>query len=255
MRVASAISDNAKQGFIKVDIKAGLTSIGDAMHDKWRMNLDDVLRWQIRDANRISNDIAIANQQRESHRHRAEEATIELNAQTKEQNRLLRELIDKVGFDKAKQIIRSNVRYQHDVFLSHANDNKEAIVNALDVGLRKLGINVWYDADEIDWGDSLKSQIANGLAKCRFGIVVISPEFLGRQWTERELSELLHRQNESGQKVVLPLLYNLTIEEMKQQYPALSDVKARAIKPDDDAKDIVIDFARILIRALKAERA
>ena len=96
-------------------------------------------------------------------------------------------------------------------------------------------------------------QIANGLKKCRFGIVVVSPEFLGREWTEKELNELLQRQNEAGEKVILPLLYKLTISDMKKQYPQLADFQARIIAPDDDVRDIVIDFARVLIRALKCQ--
>ena len=146
--------------------------------------------------------------------------------------------------------------YAYDVFVSHANANKASFVDSLEAGLREsLKINVWYDTNEIDWGDSLKSQIENGLKQCRFGIVVISPEFLGREWTEKELNELLQRQNERGQKTVLPLLYNLTVDDMKKRYPALKDFKARIIKPEDEAKDIVIDFARILIHALKSEIA
>ncbi len=147
-------------------------------------------------------------------------------------------------------------KYAYDVFVSHANANKEQFVDSLEADLRNLlKISVWYDTNEIDWGDSLKAQITRGLKQCRFGIVVISPEFLGREWTEKELNELLHRQNESGQKTVLPLLYNLTVDDMKKRYPALTDFKARVIKPDDEAKDIVIDFARILIHALKSEIA
>ena len=144
-------------------------------------------------------------------------------------------------------------KYSYDVFVSHANANKGSFVDSLEAGLRKLKTNVWYDTDEIDWGDNLKTQIFNGLNKCRFGIVVISPEFLGREWTETELNELLQRQNESGQKIVLPLLYNLTVDEMKNRYPSLKDFKARVVKADEDVKDIVIDFARILIHALKSE--
>lgn len=107
-------------------------------------------------------------------------------------------------------------KYAYDVFVSHAHANKASFVDSLEAGLRELlKINVWYDTNEIDWGDSLKSQIANGLKQCRFGIVVISPEFLGREWTEKELNELLQRQNERGQKTVLPLLYNLTVDDMK----------------------------------------
>ena len=147
------------------------------------------------------------------------------------------------------------IKYAYDVFISHANANKASLVDSLEASLRKLGINIWYDTDEIDWGDSLKTQIDNGLRKCRFGIIVISPEFLGREWTEKELNELLQRQNESGEKVILPLLYDLTVEKMKESYPALADFKARIITSSDETKDIAIDFARILIRALKAEIA
>ena len=146
-------------------------------------------------------------------------------------------------------------RYSYDVFVSHANANKGEFVNALKAALQRLNINIWYDANKIDWGDNWKLQIKNGLDKCRFGIVVISPEFLGREWTDKELNELLQRQNGTGQKVVLPLLYNITVEKMKEQYPQLTDFQARVVSPADRVEDIVIDFARILIRALKSEKA
>jgi hypothetical protein len=191
---------------------------------------------------------------------KAAEATIELNEQTKIQNQLLREqnqrlnetimqLKDQHGNKSLPST--ANASYQFDVFVSHANDNKEEFVNALTAELSRLGISIWYDANILDWGDNWKLQIANGLKKCRFGIVVVSPEFLGREWTEKELNELLQRQNEAGEKVILPLLYKLTISDMKKQYPQLADFQARIIAPDDDVRDIVIDFARILIRALK----
>lgn len=192
---------------------------------------------------------------------KAAEATIELNEQTKVQNRLLREQNQKLNETIMQlknqnagnpQLLPANNAYQFDVFVSHASANKEELVNELTTALGKLDISIWYDANILDWGDNWKLQINNGLKKCRFGIVVISPEFLGREWTEKELNELLHRQNETGQKVVLPLLYKMTVEEMKQQYPQLADFQARTINPGDDLRDIVIDFARILIRALKA---
>ena len=206
------------------------------------------------------NDINRRAQERAERKRKAEEATIELNEQTKIQNQLLREhnqrlnetimqLKEQHG-DKSL-LPTANASYQFDVFVSHANDNKAEFVNALTAGLSQLGISIWYDANILDWGDNWKLQIANGLKKCRFGIVVISPEFLGREWTEKELNELLHRQNETGEKVILPLLYKLTISDLKKQYSQVADFQARVIMPDDDVKDIVIDFARILIRALK----
>ena len=205
-------------------------------------------------------DINRGMQERAERKRKAEEAAIELNEQTKVQNQLLREQNQKLNetimqlknhSSEASQLLPANTPFQFDVFVSHANDNKEEFVNALTAALSRLGISIWYDANILDWGDNWKLQIVNGLKKCRFGIVVVSPEFLGREWTEKELNELLQRQNEAGEKVILPLLYKLTISDMKKQYPQLADFQARIIAPDDDVRDIVIDFARILIRALK----
>ena len=206
------------------------------------------------------NVIARTAQEKAERDRKAAEATIELNEQTKIQNQLLREQNQRLNETimqlknqsaETFQLLPVSTPFQYDVFVSHANDKKAEFVNALTAELSKLGISIWYDANILDWGDNWKLQIANGLKKCRFGIVVISPEFLGREWTEKELNELLQRQNETGGKVILPLLYKLTISDLKKQYPQVADFQARVIAPDDDVKDIVIDFARILIRALK----
>ena len=173
-------------------------------------------------------------------------ATIELNESTKKQNQILRAQIEKLTEGKM-----AAAKYEYDVFVSHANANKQSFVDSLYDQLNRLRIRIWYDSTEIDWGDGLKEKIQEGLAKCRFGIVILSPEFIGRKWTNQELTELLTRQNESHEKVVLPLLYNLTVDQMKEKYPVLENIKAREVRSGEDAKDVVIDFARILIRALK----
>lgn len=179
-------------------------------------------------------------------KHKAALATIELNESTKKQNQMLRAQLEKLTEGKV-----ASAKYEYDVFVSHANANKQSFVDSLYDQLNRLRIRIWYDSTEIDWGDGLKEKIQEGLSKCRFGIVILSPEFIERKWTNQELSELLTRQNESHEKVVLPLLYNLTVEQMKEQYPVLGDIKAREVREDEDAKDVVIDFARILIRQLK----
>ena len=208
----------------------------------------------------VSASFAAAAQEKAERERKAANATIELNEQTKVQNQILREQNQRLNAtimqlkkqnDGSVQSLVANETYEYDVFISHANANKKEFVDKLRAALEKLDISIWYDANTLDWGDNWKLQIANGLKKCRFGIVVISPEFLGREWTEKELNELLQRQNETGEKVILPLLYKMTVDDMKKQYPQLADFQARTIKPDDDARDIVIDFARILIRALK----
>lgn len=142
--------------------------------------------------------------------------------------------------------------YDYDVFLSHACKNKATLVDSLHGCLAKLGVTVWYDTTELEWGDNWKEKIHEGLQKCQFAIVVLSPEFINREWTEKELFELLNRQDERNHKLVLPLLYNLTIEEMKERYPALESIQVYALSKEDDVKDITIKFGRIFIKELKS---
>jgi len=65
----------------------------------------------------------------------------------------------------------------YDVFISHASEDKDAIVRSLAEALVKGGLKVWYDEFELKIGDSLRRKIDKGLAHSRFGIVVLSQAF------------------------------------------------------------------------------
>lgn len=135
---------------------------------------------------------------------------------------------------------------QYDVFLSHANVDKLDFVNELKDSFNKLGIKVFYDSDSIEWGDKWKDRIQQGLDNCRFGVIVISENFFGREWTEKELKALLSRQNKSGQKLILPILYNVSIGSIYTKYKKLSDIQFLD-SSEFDIKDITIKLARILL--------
>lgn len=138
-------------------------------------------------------------------------------------------------------------RKQYDVFISHANKDKLDYVDALYQSLRKLGINIFYDSEVLSWGDNWKNVILDGTAKSEFAIIVISKQFFDREWTEKELSEFLARQNESGQKIILPLLYNITLDELKALYPDLVDLQV--IRSEDiSVGEIAVLLAKELIK-------
>lgn len=140
---------------------------------------------------------------------------------------------------------------EYDLFLSHANDDKLAYVDGLYDCLKKLGIRIFYDKEELEWGDNWKQRILDGTAKSEFAIIVISNNFFGREWTERELSEFMQRQNESGQKIILPLLYNITLDELKEKYPYLTDIQCLKTK-DKTVEEVVILFAGQLLKRYKS---
>ncbi|MCK9385933.1 MAG: DUF1883 domain-containing protein [Nevskia sp.] len=78
----------------------------------------------------------------------------------------------------------------YDVFISHASEDKEEIVRPLAQALRSEGLRVWYDEFELRIGDSLRRKIDKGLASSRFGLVVLSPSFIAKGWTNYELDGL-----------------------------------------------------------------
>lgn len=149
---------------------------------------------------------------------------------------------------RSEETLNNEKRY--DVFLSHASKDKLDYVNNLYETLRKLGISIFYDKDSISWGDNWKEAILDGTADSEFAIIVISEHFFDRKWTERELSEFLNRQNSTGQKIVLPLLYNITINRLNQKYPSLEDIHVLETRNLSE-EEITILFARELIKRLR----
>jgi len=140
----------------------------------------------------------------------------------------------------------SHVHKKYDVFISHANRDKAEYVDLLVMAVKRLGINVFYDTDAISWGDHWKDIIIQGTADSEFAIIVISQNFFDREWTERELNEFLNQQNESGQKIVLPLLLGISLDDLKAHYPELGDIQC--VDSERVSKeDITILLAKELI--------
>lgn len=113
----------------------------------------------------------------------------------------------------------------YDVFISHATEDNERFVNEFVEELKNRNVTVWVDALRIQWGDSLRKSIDEGLKKSRFGIVVISPYFIAKGWTQYELDGLFEREM-SGGKVILPIWHNITKSEVQKFSPSLAGRKA-----------------------------
>lgn len=157
-------------------------------------------------------------------------------------------------FDKKSDAVPEKTdpkpRKMYDVFLSHASADKIAYVEDLKKSLEILGIEIFYDKDTIEWGDNWKAKIYEGLEKSEFAIIVISENFFGREWTELELKTLLERQNDEGQKLILPILHNITTEQLRDKYPTVADIQAIE-SGKNSTEQIVLLFAKQLIKRYK----
>lgn len=109
-----------------------------------------------------------------------------------------------------------------DVFISHASEDKAAVVLPLRNALVALGVTVWLDKTELRVGDSLRRKIDQGIRSSRFGVVVLSPHFFAKGWTNHELDGLVTR-TVAGEQTMLPVWHNLTGADVRRHSPSLAD--------------------------------
>lgn len=114
---------------------------------------------------------------------------------------------------------------EYDFFISHASEDKEAIARPLANSLTNVGFNIWYDEFSLEIGDSLSNSIDKGLAKSNYGIVVLSPNFFRKKWTQKELAGLVSMEMIEGGKVIIPIWHQITAKEICSHSPSLADKK------------------------------
>jgi hypothetical protein len=116
----------------------------------------------------------------------------------------------------------AGVTPDHDVFISHASEDKDELVRPLANLLVSKGFDVWYDEFQLRIGDSLRRSIDRGLANSRFGLVILSPAFFAKNWPQYELDGLVQKEMQ-GAKVILPIWHKVTKTEVIGYSPSLAD--------------------------------
>lgn len=112
-----------------------------------------------------------------------------------------------------------------DIFISHAREDKSRFVDPLANRLQKLAVRVWYDKFVLAPGDRLSEKIAEGLAKSRCGLLVLSPSFLSKPWPSYELSGLINRFVEEKTRLI-PIWLGVSRQDIANFNPSLADVYA-----------------------------
>lgn len=145
--------------------------------------------------------------------------------------------------DLAPEISDSDGK-KYDVFISHASDDKEEIVRSLAIALSNLGLEVWFDELTLKFGDSLRQKIDQGISNSRVGLVVLSPAFLAKGWTNHELDGIMTRAV-SGEQILLPIWHNITKQEVMDYSPSIADKVARSTATHT-VKEIAAEILELL---------
>lgn len=137
----------------------------------------------------------------------------------------------------------SNAAPEYDVFVSHAWEDKESFVDEFVQALNKRNMKVWYDTSKMKWGDSMRAKIDEGLRHSRFGVAVLSPDYIseGKYWTKAELDGLFQLESING-KTLLPIWHCLTKEQVMDFSPIIAGklaVNTASMTPDEIADKLI----------------
>lgn len=148
------------------------------------------------------------------------------------------------------QVIENNMQFadskdssEYDVFVSHAWEDKEDFVDEFVQALKDRDIKVWYDKTKIKWGDSMRAKIDDGLRKSKFGVAVLSPNYIaeGKYWTKAELDGLFQLESING-KTLLPIWHNLTKKQVMEFSPIIASklaMNTASMTPDEIADELL----------------
>ena len=92
------------------------------------------------------------------------------------------------------------------VFISHSSKDKD-FVRWLSSDLSNAGHTPWLDEWQIKVGDSIPEKIESGLDDADAIILVLSQNAVESKWVEREWHSMYWDEIESGNIMVLPILY------------------------------------------------
>ena len=102
-------------------------------------------------------------------------------------------------------------QYEYDIAISYAGEEKE-IAQQIAEKLRENGINVFYDGfyeDEL-WGKDLTTFFERVFKeKARYCLMLISQNYLNKNWPTQEKQYTLSRQLEEHEEYILPVKFDI----------------------------------------------
>jgi internalin A len=96
--------------------------------------------------------------------------------------------------------VRPSKNQTSKVFISYGHDDK-AFVQELATSLAKDNIESWWDFDKLKGGHDWQKEIQQGIKRCDFFVVVLSPTSVDREWVLKEITYA----NEYKKKII-PLM-------------------------------------------------
>lgn len=154
----------------------------------------------------------------------------------KEQDNQLKQMKD--AQQEANRIVKSGIKLydqqskEYDVFISYVQSDSLEYVDKLEQALKQKNVEVWRDKSDMIIGQSMTQAIENGLVKSKLAIVVLSPNYLCKYWTNFELDGIFSKQGLTGEQMILPIWNNVSAEDIAKKRPSLANLLAWNVSTD-----------------------
>jgi len=112
--------------------------------------------------------------------------------------------------------------FKYIAFISYASE-QSSFVSELAGGLKARGLSIWYDEFELRVGEKLLDSINKGLGSSKYGVLIISEDYLQKGWTKYEL-DILSRQYIEKNKKLFPIWYGISKEKIEDYCPSLTGI-------------------------------
>jgi hypothetical protein len=112
---------------------------------------------------------------------------------------------------------------EYDCFVSYALEDKLNFVRPLVAVLKDLGLECWYDEDELVVEDSLFEALDCGIARSKTGLLIFSKSFMEKPWSIRERSGL-RSAHDNKEIRLIPILHGITHDDLRQICPSLANL-------------------------------
>ncbi len=147
-------------------------------------------------------------------------------------------LLDKISEEK-----------QWDIFISYANEEKKSVIGPLYRAFRAVGAHVWYDAVDMPHllpkgkdPKAIAPILESAIRLSQNLIFVVSPSYLRKQWTRRELNWALGLKNESPKAFVIWHGIDSNKKKLEYDQEVIKRIEATSLnsfKSDQSAQHIV----------------
>lgn len=149
----------------------------------------------------------------------------------------IKKLVNADTFSPCQHCMHNKEPKKWDVFICHVSEDIDYIIQLKEAFVREK-IDVFFAKDELSWGCELHKVINDGLRHSKYGLVVLSKQFVEKcsKWTSTELSSLHSKSRLSSQDCILPV-WKKDITELEVGDFDMTLVGIKALKEEEMTVD------------------